>query len=386
MILIEYRAGKLYAADQSSIDVLARGNFGYRKRNRLELEPEEALYLMDVRNASCSSNGSQTTFNDLASKFWKSDGFAARYFAFKDWRDRGLIIRRPTAHRPYGKVQTKTYPKAALALPKRTTGGVFFKADLLTLVEDDALGKELYERWWFGQYGSYKASDRGRLNKLDVYETIFLMSKGILKVRNASIAEIRRLARKRRPDFDRMYGVYADWREKGYVIKTGFKFGTHFRVYFPGARPVSSGSSGSKWTHSRHVIHVFPAEARMLTSEWARAIRVAHSVRKTFILAVPGSTRRHSKAHIDYVLYHRHGGEADSPSSSSPAYAMLSIGEDEYMGGRRLAAAIATASVMGLPLVLAIADRESSVTYYRVSKVRPQGSPNDYYEIDWMQP
>ncbi len=384
MILIEQRASRLRAADQSSADILHRGNFGSRKNGSLELEPEEALYLMDVRNASCLSNGKKVTFNDIASKFWRSDRFAARYFTFKDWRDRGLIIKRPVAHKPYRNVATKIYPKSAAPMPRHKASGIFFKADLLTIVEDDAVGRELYERWWFGQYGSYKASERGRLNKLDIYETMFLMSRGILEVSNTSRTAIMNLAKMHRKDFERMYSVYADWREKGYVIKTGFKFGTHFRVYFPGARPVANGSG--QWIHSRHVIHVFPAESRLLISEWARAIRVAHSVRKTFILAVPGSSRRQAKAHIDYILYHRHGGEADTPKESDPAYAMLSMGEEEYIGGRELAAAIATARNMGLALVLAIADRESSVTYYRVSKISPKGSKNDYYEIDWMQP
>ena len=121
------------------------------------------------------------------------------------------------------------------------------------------------------------------------------------------------------------------------MIKTGFKFGTHFRVYFPGARPMQS--DGSSWTHSKHVIHVFPKESKLLISEWARVIRVAHSVRKTFILAVPGATKNR-KTQIDYVLYHRHGGDADNPETEAPKYAMLSLSEEEYIGGSEFASAI----------------------------------------------
>ena len=251
------------------------------------------------------------------------------------------------------------------------------------MADEGQSSKSMYEDLWFGQYGSYKAADRGKLNKLDIYETVFLAEAHVLSITNTDLASVQRSARSRRKDFDRLYGVYADWRRHGYVIKTGFKFGTHFRVYFPSAKP--SGSQNSEWVHSKHVIQVFPKESKMLISEWARAIRVAHSVRKTFILAVPG-TQRSRKAEIDYVLYHRHGGEADNPYGSAPRFAMMSLSEEEYLGGSELAGAIKAASRMRLELVLAIADRETAVTYYRVRQIRLRGSYNEYYEIDWMQP
>ena len=38
--------------------------------------------------------------------------------------------------------------------------------------------------YWFGQYGTYKVKDHGTLNKLDIYETLFLMDNGVLEVAN----------------------------------------------------------------------------------------------------------------------------------------------------------------------------------------------------------
>ena len=384
-MLIQYSRGRFLVKDQSSIDVLKKGHFGKQSKQALELFPEEALYLIDVRNAQCSSSKGPFTFNELASKFWKSRKFAARYFTYKDWRDRGLVVKRPlkvseTANTPF-----KEYPGSTLKLPSCKMNGIFFKSDLMTIVDDSVNGKEIYESLWFGQYGSYKAADRGKLNKLDIYETIFLMSKGALRLQNTNENEVIKFATARRKDFNKLYGVYADWRERGYVIKTGFKFGTHFRVYFPGAKPIKGDGDDSSWIHSKHVIHVFPKESKLLISEWARVIRVAHSVRKTFILAVPG-TLKNKKTEIDYVLYHRHGGDADSPKESSPKYAMLSLSEEEYIGGNEFAAAIRTTRAMKLDLILAIADRETAVTYYKVKQIRLHGSENEYYEIDWMQP
>ena len=111
---------------------------------------------------------------------------------------------------------------------------------MTTIVDDEEKGKSIYMNFWFGQYGTYKVSERGRLNKLDIYETLFLIDKGVLKVKNYTRKQILDIAEKRRSDFLKLYQVYADWRSKGYVIKTGFKFGTHFRVYFPGAKPVKA--------------------------------------------------------------------------------------------------------------------------------------------------
>lgn len=376
---------RIVAEDQSTRDVLASRNIGMEIDGELQLTIEEALYLMDVGNAECTAKGKEITFNEIARKFWKSGKFAAKYFTYKDWRDRGLKIRAPdSAYLEPDKVSVKEYTSSVLHLPGYNVHGVFFKSDLLTIVDEPERGKELYEKLWFGQYGSYKASDRGRLNKLDIYETLFLIEHGLLELDNISKKELLRYAVSRRRDFPKLYEVYKDWREKGYVIKTGFKFGTHFRVYFPGARPVVNKES-KDWVHSKHVIHVFPKDSTLLISEWARAIRVAHSVRKTFILAVPGDPDV-KKVSLDYILYHRNGGNTDDPATVAPRSAMLSLSEEEYIGGMEFAGALKEARSRRLELVIAIADRETAVTYYRVKQIRLPGSRHEYYEIEWLQP
>ena len=384
MVEIKYANERFTVTDQSSVDILRRGHFGSVNKSRLTLSPEEALYLIDMRNAEClSSNGSKLHFNDVAAKFWKSRKFTARYFTYKDWRDRGLIIKpNSLIQGPSESAHLKEYPKAELNLGAYKLKGVFFKSDLITIVEGGDDAKSIYENLWLGQYGSYKASERGILNKLDIYETMFLIGQKVLSVTNEGRKAIEKTATSRRRDFPKLYEVYKDWRSKGYVVKTGFKFGTHFRIYFPGARPVSENGA---WIHSKHVLQIFPKEARLLISEWARAIRVAHSVRKTFILAIPGKASK-KKVEIDYVLYHRNGGVADTPESASPKYAMLAINEEDYIGGNELAGAIREAKESKMELMLAIVDRETAVTYYKVRQIELQNTKHDYYEIDWMQP
>ena len=384
LLELDRKAGALYATDQSTIDTLQNGYIGTRRQGKLVLEPEEALYLMDVRKAECAAGAEKLTFNDIAAFFGKKDKLMARYFTYKDWRDRGLALKSPELARQQrkGAIPTKKYPSVQLKLGRAKLHGVFFPDDLVAVIDEDDAGRQLYEEHWFGQYGTYKASDRGTLNKLDIYETVFLMDKEALELHGYTRNEAFNVALRRRSDFPKLYSVYADWRSNGYVVKTGFKFGTHFRIYFPGARPKQADDA---WAHSKHVVHVFPRDVKLLISEWARAIRVAHSVRKTFILAIPGRSRQKKMA-VDFLLYYRKGQDTENPKDDSPRYAMLSLSEDEYIGGAELSAIIQEAKSMRCELIIAIADRETAVTYYKAKRIELAKSDFEYYEIDWMQP
>ncbi|EQD55642.1 tRNA splicing endonuclease [mine drainage metagenome] len=384
-LIFDQKSKSALVEDQSSIDILRNGHFGRKVGQKLYLDIEEALYLMDVRKAAChdQASGAEMKFNDIAAIFGKGRKFMAKYFTYKDWRDRGLIVKRPDSAKVKGQgTTTKKYPAKRLDLRHYSLEGTFFQDDMVTIIDDSESGEKIYNDQWFGQYGTYKASDHGMLNKLDIYETVFLASNGALELSNYKAKEVFDIASKRRSDFPKLYSVYSEWRSRGYVVKTGFKFGTHFRIYFPGAKPIKSQDS---WVHSKHVIQVFPRDVKLLIAEWARAIRVAHSVRKTFILAIPGKSRK-KKLGIDFFLYHRSNGNTEIPESSKPKYAMLSLSEDEYIGGAELSAIIGEAKARDCELVIAIADRETAVTYYKVRKIELEKSPYEYYEIDWMQP
>jgi tRNA-intron lyase len=378
-IIFDEKVKCFAAGDQPTESILANGGMGRREGGYRMLEPEEVLYVMDARGAECLSaqTKKRMRFNDVASRFSKERKFMARYFAYRDWRDRGLMISRPASQHGTA-TTTKKYPLAQTRVRASGLTGVFFPEDLATIVDDNDKGKRIYEENWLGQYGTYKLGTRGEINKLDVYETLFLLDNGKLKVSNASRREILESASDRRKDFEKLYDVYRDWRGKGYVVKTGFKFGTHFRIYFPGAQPQSKMD---EWSHSKHVMHVFPRDAKLLTSDLARVIRVAHSVRKTFILAIPGKAARRGQG-IDFVL----NGRSEDGKESRPEYGMLALGEEEYVSGEALSSAIRDAKERGLELVVAIADRETAVTYYRAKRVELPRSNYEYYEIDWMQP
>ncbi len=388
-LYLDRKNNEIAVKEPADVSSLQNGFYGQMEKGIIYLEPEEALYMMDIRNAKCIDEAQNTyTFNDVASRFLKRKKLLARYLTFKDWRDRGLMCRPSTeATGNYGRASAKKYKGGKFEIAAYALQGVFFLDDLITIIDDEASGKELYEKYWLGQFGTYKAAHRGKIAKLDVYETIFLLKHGNLVLKNAKLEDVWKEADGRIKYFEDMYSVYEDWRNKGYVLKTGFKFGTHFRIYFPGASPVRETD---EWIHSKHVVHIFPRRSKMLISEWSRAIRVAHSVKKTFILAIPGKKLdikiNPKKPRLDFLLYHRKKGGIETPKDGQPRFLMNSLSEDEYIGGEELAEALFEAKHYGLEVLLAISDRESSVTYYVVKRLELPGSDYEHYEIEWMQP
>ena len=385
--------GTLKCRDSSSISVLREGFYGRMESNELVLHPIEALYLMNIRNITCVQDYAPVSFMKLAQMSATEPRIFARYNIFRDWRDRGIILDFPSRMEmeSFGKIPEIRYPSGSLVLGIAGKELLYFSEDMISIAEYSSDMHELFEGMWFGQVGVYKQQHRDRIIKLDFIETVFLARKGFV-VREAATGKILAadglmdLARKRRPDADALFDVYDDWRSRGFVLKTGFKFGTHFRLYFPGASPVREKSD---WLHSKHVIHVFPKNARLIMSEWARAVRVAHSVRKTFIMAIPGMKEEDYKTDrelIDFIGYHRKKQGIENPKEDKPKFAITCFTEDEEFGSRDMAAALDRADRLGLRLIIAITDRETAVTYYVAKRINLPGSRNRYYEIEWEQP
>ncbi len=113
------------------------------------------------------------------------------------------------------------------------------------------------------------------------YEALYLVEKGKLEVEEngkaLSAEELRSRFQEADPNFHIKYVVYKDVRERGYVIKTGFKFGGHFRVYPRGKKPGEA--------HTKFVIWVIPEERLLSPEEIARFVRLARNIRTTALLA-----------------------------------------------------------------------------------------------------
>ncbi len=73
--------------------------------------------------------------------------------------------------------------------------------------------------------------------------------------------------------------MYRDLREKGLVVKTGFKYGTHFRAY----------DRDPDTEHARYLVHAVPRDLETSWPELSRAVRLAHGVRKEMVFGAADS-------------------------------------------------------------------------------------------------
>ncbi len=120
--------------------------------------------------------------------------------------------------------------------------------------------------------------------ELSVIEALFLIERGTLKVlESGKTVPSERLMEltKNDQDFFRRYSVYKSLRGKGYVVRTGFKYGAHFRVYERGEY--------SNEGHSSLLVHVVTEEDSISFPEISRAVRLSQSVKKSMVFAVVDS-------------------------------------------------------------------------------------------------
>ena len=72
--------------------------------------------------------------------------------------------------------------------------------------------------------------------------------------------------------------VYSDLKNRGYVIKTGFKYGSEFRLYDRGLAPGKG--------HSNYLVKVVYEKYNIDALDFASYVRVSHGVNKNLLLAV----------------------------------------------------------------------------------------------------
>ncbi|WP_407394033.1 tRNA-intron lyase [Methanobrevibacter sp.] len=74
------------------------------------------------------------------------------------------------------------------------------------------------------------------------------------------------------------YIVYRDLKDRGFVIKTGFKFGSEFRLYNRGGGPGQ--------THSSYLVKIIFENYNINALDFASYVRVSHGVNKKLLLAI----------------------------------------------------------------------------------------------------
>jgi len=81
------------------------------------------------------------------------------------------------------------------------------------------------------------------------------------------------------PDFAAKFLVYKKLREAGYVVTPGIKFGSDFAVY----------EHGPGIDHAPYIVQVMAPDSKMTATSMVRSGRLATTVRKQFIIAIPSA-------------------------------------------------------------------------------------------------
>lgn len=155
------------------------------------------------------------------------------------------------------------------------------------LVVWDEIDK-IYEPYYFGKM-------RNERLELNLLEALYLKEKDRLKVKRKgeelSEKELREVAGKSDDEFEEKYKVYKDLRDKGFLVRAGFKFGTHFRVYDRGVELKKGAKSPDE--HTKWVVHAVPKDFAWSYPELSRFIRLALNIRSKPTLALVNKDKKY---------------------------------------------------------------------------------------------
>ena len=170
------------------------------------------------------------------------------------------------------------------------------KGDLIEnriVVWDIKDSQNLFKHGYFGKPIGIPKPKTDEINApliLDLIEGCYLQEMSKIKIyknnKKISLNEIIKICKKEYHNFDKKFQVYKDFREKGYVINPGIKFGCDFAVY----------QRGPGIDHAPYVVQVYNKSDVITSTGVVLAGRLSTSVRKQFILAIPKG-----KSHVDYL-------------------------------------------------------------------------------------
>ena len=125
---------------------------------------------------------------------------------------------------------------------------------------------------------------------LDLIEGLYLLENKKITVykskRKIHAEEMIDMCKNEYDNFDKKYLVYRNFRDRGYVINPGIKFGCDFAVY----------EKGPGIDHAPYLVQVYGKSESVTATGIVLAGRLATTVRKQFILAVTGSNDR-----VDFI-------------------------------------------------------------------------------------
>ncbi len=309
-----------------------RSFYGRPKGDRLEVSLAESAYLIYLGKIRVEYKG---TYLDFKAFFLKASSilknFELYYIVYRDLRERGYFVQPAvTGFRVYprgghpGKTPAEffiyvtseriplllsviimhlgtaenlkkrlvlaivdedsdlTYYEVKKTVPAGTfqlgSDKIISKASLLEdrVMVWDPVASTALQRWGF--FGN--PMDEGHL-QLSLVESCFLLKNGILEIedrdkRKLDFIDFLAKASMIESDFTVKYAIYENLRNNRLVPKTGFKFGTHFRVY-------KKIEDMAKLPHSDYLIHAIEKDHIFSLQQLSRSVRLANSVRKDMI-------------------------------------------------------------------------------------------------------
>jgi tRNA-intron endonuclease len=129
---------------------------------------------------------------------------------------------------------------------------------------------------------------------LDLMEAYHLMTRKAITIEDQSGRELtpkqlQEVCEASYTDFSEKFMVYRKLREAGYVVTPGIKFGSDFAVY----------EHGPGVDHAPYIVQVMGPNSTMTATSMVRSGRLATTVRKQFIIAIPD----HSKKTVEFLRY-----------------------------------------------------------------------------------
>lgn len=326
-----------------------KGYFGLpQSGGSLRLSLIEAIYLTEMGKLTVRKGTKKLDIDRLfriGNKLVKN--FEINYIVYRDLRQRGYVVKRGTKPLdfrvlPRGGVPGKNPSKFwVLAISER---GEFDAEKLTSIVDKVKRAKKILllavvdEESDITYYRSKVIKPRGRIKQdvegpmaealflrdrvlvldrqeaemlhgieyfgklvgpglqLSLLETALLLERNLITVRSAQTSRIiglekfKKEARKAQPDFDLRLQIYRDLKTRGILVKTGFKYGAHFRAYI-----------GDPDTHhAKYLVHAIPQKYVSMWAEISRAVRLAHGVKKEILLG-----RQRGKEKVEYLRLRR---------------------------------------------------------------------------------
>jgi tRNA-intron endonuclease len=144
---------------------------------------------------------------------------------------------------------------------------------------DKKTSKNLHEKEFYGK-------PFGEGLQLSIVEALYLLEKDVFDIytvdnQKVSKANLLKLIKKQQPDINLRFSVFKDLKKRGLLVKTGFKFGAHFRAY----------TTKPDHTHAEYLVHVVDSGFKSTWAEISRAVRLAHSVNKEIVFAKVDKTK-----------------------------------------------------------------------------------------------